>query len=606
MKRKTRYLFHLFLCLMLLALSLPCTVTAASERRTALVIGNSAYSAGSLKNPANDAAAMAAILMELGFTVTLKKNAKQQEMDESIREFGMQLKRTRGVGLFYYAGHGMQIGGVNYLLPVNARIEKESDARFQSVSADHVLAEMENAENGLNIVILDACRDNPYSRSFRNASRGLAIVSNAPSGTFISYSTGANQVARDGEGKYSPYTRALLENMVKPGLTINKVFMNVRSEVKKETGQIPWELSSLEGDFYFVPGPPEKSSVTIPSGKAIVGRDKSSVSTAAAADDLDDENRKLEAEHRLLLEERALFAKKKKALEEKRQQIAEERERFLTEQKAERLAAEKRLPAEETTTLAMAKRPSPPEDARIFTSPTLGAKFVLIPAGTFMMGSPSDETGRELYNTWEFGWGKETQHPVTISKPFYMQATEVTQGQWQKVMGNNPSGFKNCGENCPVESVSWNDVQEFIRKLNQTEGTDKYRLPTEAQWEYSARAGTTTRFYTEDSDEALSRAAWYDYNSGGKSHPVAQKTPNAWGLYDMHGNVWEWVQDWNGNYPAGSVTDPEGPPEGLISFRVYRGGAWPNRASYCRSAEREAFVPSALYTDLGFRLIRTQ
>ncbi|MDO9228980.1 MAG: SUMF1/EgtB/PvdO family nonheme iron enzyme, partial [Syntrophales bacterium] len=452
----------------------------------------------------------------------------------------------------------------------------------------------------------DACRDNPYSRSFRNAVRGLAIVSNAPSGTFISYSTGANQVARDGEGKYSPYTRALLENMVKPGLTINKVFMNVRSEVKKETGQIPWELSSLEGDFYFVPGPPEKSSVTIPSGKAIVGRDKSSVSTAAAADDLDDENRKLEAEHRLLLEERALFAKKKKALEEKRQQIAEERERFLTEQKAERLAAEKRLPAEETTTLAMAKRPSPPEDAGIFTSPTTGAKFVLIPAGTFMMGSPSDETGRELYNFWAPG-GNETQHQVTISKPFYMQATEVTQGQWQKVMGNNPSGFKYCGENCPVESVSWNDVQEFIRKLNQTEGTDKYRLPTEAQWEYSARAGTTTRFYTEDSDKDLSRAAWYEYNSGGKTHPVGQKTPNAWSLYDMHGNVWEWVQDWNGDYPDGSVTDPEGPREGLLSsFRVYRGGAWSNRASYNRSAEREAYFPTALYTDLGFRLVRAQ
>ncbi|MDO9228373.1 MAG: caspase family protein, partial [Syntrophales bacterium] len=448
-------------------LLMPLIARAAPEQRTALVIGNSAYSSGSLKNPATDATAMAAMLMELGFTVTLKKNAKQQEMDESIREFGRQLKRTRGVGLFYYAGHGIQIGGVNYLLPVNARIEKESDARFQSVSADHVLSEMENAENGLNIVILDACRDNPYSRSFRNATRGLAIVSNAPSGTFISYSTGANQVARDGEGKYSPYTRALLENIVKPGLTINKVFMNVRSEVKKETGQIPWESSSLEGDFYFVPGSPEKLAVTIPSGKTIVGRDKSPVLTAAAVNDLDDENRKLEAEHRLLVEERASFAKKK-ALEEKRQQIAEEKERFLAEQEAERLAAEQRLSAKKSTTLAMAKRPSPPEDARIFTSSTLGAKFVLIPAGTFMMGSPSDETGRELYNTWEFGWGKETQHQVTISKPFYIQTTEVTQGQWQKVMGNNPSFFKNCGENCPVESVSWNDVQEFIRKLNQT------------------------------------------------------------------------------------------------------------------------------------------
>jgi hypothetical protein len=255
---------RIFLVLFILILIYPSSLIAATEQRIALVIGNSAYSSGPLKNPVNDATDMAAILKKLGFSVTLKKNANQQEMDESIREFGRQLKRTRGVGLFYYAGHGMQVGGVNYLLPVNSRIEKESDVRFQSINADIVLAEMENAENGLNVVILDACRDNPFSRSFRNTARGLAIISNAPSGTFISYSTGANQVARDGEGENSPYTRALLENIVKPGLTINNVFMNVRSKVKKETGQVPWELSSLEGDFYFVPGSVRQSAATVP------------------------------------------------------------------------------------------------------------------------------------------------------------------------------------------------------------------------------------------------------------------------------------------------------------------------------------------------------
>jgi len=244
---------RIYLILLIIFIISPSALQAATEKRIALVIGNSAYSSGPLKNPVNDATAMDAKLKKLGFTVTLKRNAKLQEMDESIREFGRQLKRTRGVGLFFYAGHGMQIGGVNYLLPVDAKIEKESDVRFQSVNADMVLAEMENAENGLNLVILDACRDNPYSRSFRNATRGLAIVSNAPAGTFISYSTGANQVARDGEGKNSPYTRVLLEYIDKPGLSINNVFMNVRSKVKKETGQIPWELSSLESDFYFNP-----------------------------------------------------------------------------------------------------------------------------------------------------------------------------------------------------------------------------------------------------------------------------------------------------------------------------------------------------------------
>ncbi len=196
---------------------------------------------------------MAAMLKKLGFTVTLKKDAGLQEMVESIEDFGNNLKRG-GVGLFYYAGHGVQVNNVNYLLPVNARINKESDVQFEGLNAGRVLAEMENAENGLNIVILDACRDNPFMKSFRSASRGLAIVANAPTGTFISYSTGAGQVARDGDGRNSPYTRALLKNMDKPGLSINKVFMNVRSQVMKETGQVPWELSSLVGDFYFLPG----------------------------------------------------------------------------------------------------------------------------------------------------------------------------------------------------------------------------------------------------------------------------------------------------------------------------------------------------------------
>ena len=330
MKRKTT---RLILNLMLLALCLPDIVNAAPEQRIALVIGNSAYSSGPLKNPVNDAAAMAAMLKKLDFAVTLKINAKQQEMDESIREFGKQLKRIRGVGLFYYAGHGMQIGGVNYLLPVNARIEKESDVRFQSVNADMVLAEMENAENGLNIVILDACRDNPYSRSFRNAARGLAVVSDAPAGTFISYSTGANQVARDGKGKNSPYTRALLEFMDKPGLSINNVFMNVRSRVKKETGQIPWELSSLEGDFFFVLGTATKVVEDIPSGKATIDRVEISLPKPSSTDELDEESRKLDQEERKLEKQRRIlkpgsFEAKRKELKAKRDRLEEKKKQL--------------------------------------------------------------------------------------------------------------------------------------------------------------------------------------------------------------------------------------------------------------------------------------
>jgi len=339
-----RRISALYIFLIFILLSSTPFLDAATEKRIALVIGNSAYSSGPLKNPVNDATDMATVLKKLGFTVTLKRNAKLQEMDESIREFGRQLKMTRGVGLFYYAGHGMQIGGVNYLLPVNARIEKESDVRFQSINADMVLAEMENAENEANIVILDACRDNPFSRSFRNAVRGLAIISNAPSGTFISYSTGANQVARDGEGKNSPYTRALLEYMDKPGLSINNVFMKVRSKLKKETGQVPWELSSLEADFFFVPGTAVKVVEDLPSGKAATVRDEISLPKSASTDELDDETRKLEKAERDLEKQKVVltaqaFEKKQRKVEALRNRLEEKKKQLAVVEKRPSVSA---------------------------------------------------------------------------------------------------------------------------------------------------------------------------------------------------------------------------------------------------------------------------
>lgn len=291
---------RIFLTLLIFILIYPSSLIAATEQRIALVIGNSAYSSGPLKNPVNDATDMAAALKRAGFKVTLKRNANLQEMVETIEAFGNSLKRG-GVGLFYYAGHGVQVNSVNYLLPIGARINKESDVRFQAIDAGRVLAEMENANNSLNIVILDACRDNPFGKSFRSASRGLAIVTNAPSGTLISYSTGAGQVANDGEGKNSPYTRALLENISKPGLTINKVFMNVRSRVKRETGQVPWELSSLEGDFYFIPG----SAKTLTDGELI-----------------DSKTSPKDQMERELLEQKKALTEEKRKLEEERKQLA--------------------------------------------------------------------------------------------------------------------------------------------------------------------------------------------------------------------------------------------------------------------------------------------
>ncbi|HVO68169.1 MAG TPA: formylglycine-generating enzyme family protein [Syntrophales bacterium] len=242
------------------------------------------------------------------------------------------------------------------------------------------------------------------------------------------------------------------------------------------------------------------------------------------------------------------------------------------------------------------------DDDKVFTSPAIGAKFVLIPAGMFSMGSPPNEQGRGI---------DETLHQVTISKPFYMQTTLVTQGQWKKVKGSNPSSFRKCGDDCPVENVSWYDVQDFIKKLNQLEGNNRYRLPTEAEWEYAARAGTTTPFFTGNclsTDQANYNG---DYPLTGcpkgkfreKTVRVGSFTANAWGLYDMHGNVFEWCHDWYGNYPSENVTDPTGPPTG--SGKVLRGGHWRTYARFCRSAYRDAITPATCADIVGFRLVMT-
>jgi formylglycine-generating enzyme required for sulfatase activity len=231
---------------------------------------------------------------------------------------------------------------------------------------------------------------------------------------------------------------------------------------------------------------------------------------------------------------------------------------------------------------------------------SLGMTFQLIPAGTFVMGSPIDELGRETDN--------ESQYTVTLTESFYMQTTEVTQGQWAMVMNDNPSSFTDCGLNCPVENISWEDAETFIINLNAM-GEGSYTFPTEAQWEYAARSGSNKAFangdisYTDTADPNLDIMGWYDSNSNATPHAVAQKQANAWGLFDMHGNVWEWCNDWYDTYPTGSVTDPGGPSTG--STRVLRGGGWNSSALYCRSAERYSSGPGYRHYYIGLRLSRT-
>ncbi len=223
-------------------------------------------------------------------------------------------------------------------------------------------------------------------------------------------------------------------------------------------------------------------------------------------------------------------------------------------------------------------------------------EMVLIPAGEFMMGSPDADKYA--------GPAEKPRHRVRIAKPFCLGKYLVTQEQWEAVMGDNPSFFK--GPKNPVEGVSWEDCQKFLAKLNEKSRSarDKFVLPTEAQWEYACRAGSTTRYCFGDDESKLGEYAWYDANSDDKTHPVGGKKPNAWGLYDMHGNVWEWCQDWyDGRYYADAPTDdPRGPATGLN--RVYRGGYWDYDAGHCRSADRFYVTPGIQYHNLGFRVAR--
>jgi formylglycine-generating enzyme required for sulfatase activity len=221
---------------------------------------------------------------------------------------------------------------------------------------------------------------------------------------------------------------------------------------------------------------------------------------------------------------------------------------------------------------------------------SIGMSFVRIPAGEFRMGShqgDSDET---------------PVHKVRISRPFYLGRYEVTQGQWQAVMGNNPSHFTG-DPTLPVEQVSWEEVQGFVHTLNAKEGGTAYRLPTEAEWEYAARAGSRTPYSFGNDASMLGEYAWYGENAGGRTHPVGQHPPNAWGLYDMYGNVWEWVQDRYGPYDGEAVIDPQGPSEG--SYRVYRGGGWGTFAENCRSSDRNYDASNNRLIGLGFRLLRS-
>jgi formylglycine-generating enzyme required for sulfatase activity len=251
----------------------------------------------------------------------------------------------------------------------------------------------------------------------------------------------------------------------------------------------------------------------------------------------------------------------------------------MVETRAKAEAERRELPKKLQATTAGAQ-------VNLLITDALAQAFALIPAGSFTMGRHSGEDGRSR---------EESQVEVSLSQPFWLAKTEVTEAQWEAVMGSNPSEFK--GPNLPVENVSWEDAQAYLTKLNEKgvlpDGW-KFALPTEAQWEYACLAGEKGPF----SGGSLDEVGWYNGNSGSKTHDVSQKKPNAWGLHDMHGNVWEWCSDWYDGTLRGGV-DPTGPSSG--KYRVERGGCWLADASSCRAAFRFLGRPGFRFTGLGFR-----
>ncbi len=522
------------------------------ERRTALVIGNAAYASGTLRNPINDARAMAKVLGELSFEVTLGENLDQKQMKRDIQAFGEKLQKG-GVGLFYFAGHGVQVNGRNYLIPVAAAIEHENQVEYESVDMGEVLSEMDYAHNRMNIVIMDACRDNPFARSFRSMSQGLASI-DAPSGTLIAYATAPGSVANDGEGENGVYTGELIKTMVQPGLKIEDVFKRVRSAVREATGgkQVPWESSSLEGDFYFLWPPPQH---TVQASSTPAQPNPAAASARSASG-----------------------------------------------------------PAQEPAS----RGEKPMMSLKTWKEPVTGLAFVWVPGGCYLMGSPQSEKDRS-----------EDEGPVheVCVDGFWMSQTVVTNAQFKQFQKDHDSrdfaGHSLNGNGQPAVYVSWVDANNFAQWLTgENGGQYKFRLPTEGEWEYACRAGSdASRYWGEDTSRACIYENVADYTAGRQlgiksvhecddgyaaTAPVGSFRPNAFGLYDMLGNVLEWCSDVYGvdSYVRHDRNNPQITDESMGGSRVIRGGCWRSSPKAARCAIRGSGLPDSMKDDLGFRIVR--
>jgi len=602
---------------------------AQAEPRVALVIANGNYGGdiGALKNPVNDGKLIAASLQKVGFKVALVTDGDQRKMKQALLDFGQALSDAgpTGTALFYYAGHGIQLNGENYLVPVGANIRREGDVGLEALSATDVLKELSFAGSKVQIIILDACRNNPLMRSFRSGTFGLAKM-DAPIGSFIAYSTAPGSVAADGQGDNSPFANALAEELQRPGMAIEETFRNVRAKVIASTGnqQVPWDSSSLTAPFYF-----STSFGGSPSANA--------ANDSLFWDSIKDSNDPADFDAYLKKFPKGTFADlAKNKLADLKQgapapgaQVAS-----LTAPPAAGTANGQNTPRAETSSAP----PSNLKPGAVFRDCQDCPEMVVIPAGSFTMGSPESEIGRDA--------AEGPQHKVKIPKPLAFSKTVVTVAQyrefikatgrdkgascfyyrdeadeWIEKKGRNfdDPGFEQ-SDDFPAICLNFDDAQAYADWLSQKTGK-KYRLPSEAEWEYAARAGTTTAYFWGDSEQQACRYAngadqsyhktlpkdpgWNHQCDDGfaRTAPVGSFKPNAFGLYDMLGNAWQMTDDCFRD--AYDPADTNGAPVlGSCEKKVIRGGSWGRAAQFLRSANRGRIDPGIRSVSNSIRLVR--
>ena len=581
-----------------------------AQNKTALVIGNGSYKHFSpLSSPKNEASAMKNALTRLGFDVILLLDGTQDSILDAVSDFEYKLKNRGGIAFFHYGGHGVQVEGSNYIIPVDADIPDERRVKSRAVDIDEIISAMDASGSKTNIVILDACRDNPLPGASRSGTRGLAVTGHQPPDSIIVYSADAGTTAEDGL-----FTPTLLKYLENPGMEFTDILRKVRKDVRKKSGgrQRTGDYNQLESEIYlagrtgsrsssnsYASASSKKPSLSVESAK--YGSVKLSVKEAGDLY-LDGINMgKIAANRSATLNNI-----------ETGSHAIEIRYAGKTERKTVTVYENR------TASLFFSYKKPPVVNASV-SNKSAKIDMVFVEGGTFQMGSNSGDDD------------EKPVHTVTVSS-FYMGKYEVTQSQYSSVTGKSSSAFK--GDILPSKLVIWYKAVEFCNALSRKEGLspayslnksrkdsnnknkfDKvrwsvtvnwnangYRLPTEAEWEYAARGGKMSRGYKYSGSNNPGDVAWNIDNSGRKMHPVGQKSANELGIYDMSGNVSEWCWDWYGSYSSSSQRDPRGPASG--SGRVVRGGNFGSYASYCRSADRVDNYPFSGTSFRGFRVLR--